>query len=155
MVEKILWVQDFLGRRMLFENVSAYLTFKHSQMEEWEFLSEISRRADCGILLDINNIYVSSKNLGFNPLTYLDHIPPARVGQIHLAGHSIQKTNHGICLIDTHDRPVPEPVWALYVEAVKRFGWIPTLIEWDASIPEFSILAAEGEKARNLMEVTS
>ena len=150
LVTRITQVQDFLGRRMLFENVSTYLTFSHSEMTEWQFLSELSKRADCGILLDVNNIYVSAQNLGFNPIHFLDGIPRERVGQIHLAGHSTQALGTGSCLIDTHDHPVRDEVWDLYREAVKRFGKISTMVEWDASIPEFPVLKAEIEKARTI-----
>jgi uncharacterized protein (UPF0276 family) len=147
-VRRISYVQETLGRRMLFENVSTYLTFQHSEMTEWEFLKELADRADCGILLDINNIYVSSQNLGFDPLKFLDGIPKDRVGQIHLAGHSVQETSQGTCLIDTHDQPVTDSVWTLYQKAVSRFGAVSTMVEWDAEIPEFSALEAELEKAR-------
>lgn len=139
-------VQDLLGRRVLLENVSSYLTFKHSEMKEWEFLSELSRRADCGILLDVNNIYVSSMNQRFDPIEYLDGIPHERVGQMHLAGHSLQ----GKYLLDTHDHPVTDAVWDLYRKAVGRLGRVSTLIEWDASIPEFSVLKAEADHATQI-----
>lgn len=148
LAERILYVQDFLGRRMLVENVSAYLNFKHSEMKEWEFLRELSIKADCGLLLDVNNIHVSAKNQGFNPHDFLDGIPPERVGQMHLAGYSIQNE----LLIDTHDHPVSNEVWTLYRAAVKRFGAIPTLIEWDASIPKFEVLEGEAIKANQIQK---
>jgi uncharacterized protein (UPF0276 family) len=144
LVERVQRVQERLGRRILLENVSSYLTFEHSEMSEWEFLGELSRRADCGLLLDVNNVYVSSVNQGFDPHVYFDAIPPERVGQMHLAGHARQ----GEVLIDTHDQPVSEPVWALYREAVRRFGPVSTLIEWDAALPEFPVLEAEAARAR-------
>lgn len=143
-------VQDFLERRLLLENVSSYLTFRQSQMPEWEFLARISEEADCGILLDVNNIYVSAVNHGFDPLDYLKAIPVERVGEMHLAGYS----NSNGFLIDTHDHPVYEPVWSLYEAAVRRFGPVPTIIEWDAQIPSFSDLKKEAQRARQIQEAT-
>jgi len=122
---RIRHVQDRLGRRILIENVSSYITYSISSMPEWVFLSAVAEEADCGILLDVNNIYVSAVNHGFSPLEYLSGVPAERVGQIHLAGHSSQ----GDLLIDTHDHPVPIPVWRLYREAVRRFGGVSTLVE--------------------------
>jgi uncharacterized protein (UPF0276 family) len=130
------------------ENVSSYLTFHASDMTEWEFLREVAQRADCGILLDINNIYVSSVNHGFDPLTYLRVMPKNRVRQFHLAGHS----NMGGHLIDTHDHPIVEPVWNLYGEAVALFGTVPTMIERDDNIPALSELVAELQIARALAD---
>jgi len=137
-------VQDRLGRRILVENVSTYLTYRQSAMPEWVFLSAVAEEADCGILLDVNNIYVSAANHGFSALDYIDGIPYERVGQIHLAGH----TDAGELLIDTHDHPVCEQVWTLYREAVRRVGRVSTLIEWDDRIPPFEDLMAEAERAR-------
>jgi uncharacterized protein (UPF0276 family) len=117
-------------------------------MTEWEFLSEIARRADCGILLDVNNVYVSAINHGFDPLEYLNGIPADRVGQIHLAGH----VEHEGLLIDTHDQPVPEPVWDLYAEATLRFGARSTMIERDANIPDFAVLEAEALRAETIQQ---
>jgi uncharacterized protein (UPF0276 family) len=148
LVKRISRVQDFLGRRMLFENVSTYLTYSHSEMTEWEFLSELAQRADCGLLLDVNNIYVSSQNLGFDPNVFLAGIPADRVGQIHLAGHSVQETPTGTCLIDTHDHPVNEAVWDLYRETNRRFAHVSTMVEWDAQIPSLEVLNQELAKAR-------
>ncbi len=139
-------VQDFLGRRILLENVSSYVTYPESEMSEWEFLREIAVRADCLILLDINNIYVSSVNHEFDPLTYLDAIPADRVWQFHLAGHR----NLGDYLIDTHDEPVIDPVWQLYTRAVQRFGRVSTMIERDDNIPPLTELLAELDHARRL-----
>ncbi len=139
-------VQDVLGRQILLENVSSYLTFHASDMSEWEFLSEVAQRADCSILLDINNIYVSSVNHGFDPLTYLDAIPKDRVRQFHLAGHS----DLGGHLIDTHDHPIVKPVWDLYSAAIARFGAVPTMIERDDNIPPLDELVAELQIAREL-----
>jgi uncharacterized protein len=149
-VERIAQVQDRLKRRLLVENVSSYLTFAHSEMEEWEFLSEVARRADCGLLLDVNNIYVSSHNHGFDPLTYLRSVPRDRVGQFHLAGYSDKGTH----LIDTHDHPVSDPVWELYREALRLFGDVPTLIEWDDQLPDFPRLAEEAARAESIREET-
>jgi uncharacterized protein (UPF0276 family) len=138
-------VQDFLGRRLLIENVSSYLTYPESDMTEWEFLREISERADCLILLDINNIYVSSVNHEFNPISYIEAVPIERVWQFHLAGHQ----NHGDYIIDTHDEPVIDPVWKLYAEAVRRFGDVSTMIERDDNIPPLSELLDELQYARS------
>jgi uncharacterized protein len=145
-VARVGQVQNALGRQILLENVSSYLTFHASEMSEWEFLREVAERADCHILLDINNIYVSSVNHGFDPLTYLNAIPKARVRQFHLAGHS----DLGGHLIDTHDHPIVEPVWSLYREAVELFGAVPTMIERDDNIPELGELVAELAVAREL-----
>jgi uncharacterized protein (UPF0276 family) len=142
-VARVLAVQDVLRRRILMENVSSYVAYQSSTLTEWEFLAEIARRADCGILLDVNNIFVSAHNHGFDALEYLRGVPVDRVGQIHLAGHS----NKGTHLLDTHDHPVPEGVWALYREAVRRFGKVSTLVEWDDHIPELEIVVAESRKA--------
>jgi len=144
LVARIDQVQNFLGAPMLFENVSSYLTFTHSEMTEWEFLSEISRRSGCGLLLDLNNVYVSSVNHGFNPLDYLNGIAVDRVGQFHLAGHSV---SHGV-LIDTHDQPISEPVWTLYRAALARFGAVSTLIERDANIPDYQTMELEIVRAQ-------
>jgi uncharacterized protein (UPF0276 family) len=137
-------VQDFLGRQILLENVSSYLSYRDSEMTEWEFLSEVARRADCAILLDVNNIYVSAVNHGFDPLEYLRGVPQERVRQFHLAGHS-DMDGH---LIDTHDHPIVAPVWELYREAVAHFGPVPTMIERDDNIPELGELVAELDVAR-------
>jgi uncharacterized protein len=137
-------VQDRLGRQILVENVSSYVGFAHSTMPEWDFLGAIAERADCGILLDVNNIYVSAVNHGFDAERYLDGIPIGRVGQIHLAGH----TDNGTHLLDTHDHPVRDEVWDLYRSAVARFGRVSTLVEWDDHIPPFDALLAEAERAR-------
>jgi uncharacterized protein (UPF0276 family) len=143
-VARIGRVQERLGRRILVENVSSYLTFTHSAMPEWAFLAEVAARADCGILLDVNNVYVSAMNHGFAPEAYLAGVPQGRVGQIHLAGHS----DHGNHLLDTHDAPVAAAVWDLYRSAVTRFGRVSTLIEWDAAIPPLADLLQEAERSR-------
>jgi uncharacterized protein (UPF0276 family) len=145
-VERVRTVQDILGRRILLENVSSYVSYRESQVSEWQFLREVAERADCLILLDVNNIYVSSVNHEFDPLDYLNAIPVDRVQQIHLAGHE----NHGDYLIDTHDHPVPDPVWELYGAAVRRFGSVSTMIERDANIPPLEELCSELDAARQL-----
>ena len=147
-VQRIRTVQDILERRILLENVSSYVTFRDSRLTEWEFLKTVAEQADCLILLDVNNIYVSSVNHVFDPHDYLNAIPVERVQQIHLAGHE----DHGDYLIDTHDHPVPDPVWDLYAAAVRRFGNISTMIERDANIPPLEELCAELSAARRLAE---
>jgi uncharacterized protein (UPF0276 family) len=145
-VERVRTAQDILGRRILLENVSSYVSYRDSQVTEWQFLREIAERADCLILLDVNNIYVSSVNHEFDPVDYLNAIPVERVQQIHLAGHE----NHGDYLIDTHDHPVPDPVWELYGAALRRFGSVSTMIERDANIPPLEELCSELDAARQL-----
>ena len=139
-------VQDFLGRRMVLENVSSYVSYSHSEMQEWEFLAALTQEADCDLLLDVNNIYVSSVNHGFDALEFLRGIPAHRVRQMHLAGH----TRQGECLIDTHDQPVPEEVWNLYATAARMFPNVSTMIERDGNIPELSELVAELDHAREI-----
>jgi uncharacterized protein (UPF0276 family) len=141
---RIAQVQDALGRRILIENVSSYLTYSDSAMSEWEFLSEIAQQADCLILLDINNIYVSSFNHGFDPVAYLNGIPRERVQQFHLAGHRNLETH----IIDTHDEPIVDPVWQLYETALRRFGPVSTMIERDDNIPPLDELVQELDRAR-------
>jgi len=125
------------------ENVSSYAEFHVSEMTEWEFLNEVVERADCGILLDVNNIYVSSQNHSFDPFTYLDSVPIERVAQIHIAGHS----KYEKYILDTHDHPVIDPVWNLYARAIELAGPTPTLLEWDDHIPSFDEVHAEALKA--------
>jgi len=139
-------VQDVLGRRLLLENVSSYVTYKQSDMTEWEFLNAVVARADCQILLDVNNIYVSSFNHGFDPLDYLNAVPVERVQQFHLAGHRNLDTH----IIDTHDEPVVDPVWDLYRAAVRRFGPVSTMIERDDNIPPLAELLGELDHARRI-----
>lgn len=149
-VARIGEVQDFLGRRIAIENVSSYLSYQHSTLSEWAFIAELAQRADCLLLLDVNNIYVSAENHGFDPLAFLDAMPGDRIQQIHLAGHS----RNGDLLIDTHDQPVPDPVWALYAEAIERFGPVATMIERDDNIPPLEALVAELERARDYTAMT-
>lgn len=139
-------VQDYLGRRILLENASTYVTFAADTMAEWEFVSAIADKADCHLLFDVNNVYVSGFNHGFDPLDYLAGVPGERIRQIHLAGHS----NNGDHIIDTHDAPVVDPVWDLYGQTIRRFGAIPTMIERDADIPPFKELVAELDHARRV-----
>jgi uncharacterized protein (UPF0276 family) len=141
-------VQEALGRRILLENVSTYFEYAQSAMPEWEFLSAVAERADCGILLDVNNIYVSAFNHGLDAIDYIDAVPVQRVHQFHLAGHS----DRGAFLHDTHDHPVADEVWDLYAAAVRRFGRVSTLIEWDDRIPPFAELSAEALHARQIFE---
>ena len=143
-VDHVRRVQDRLRRRILVENVSSYVAFRHSTMPEWEFLAGVAERADCGILLDVNNVWVSARNHGFSPEAYVDALPPARIGQFHLAGHQ----DHGTHLLDTHDHAVPAAVWGLYRHAVARFGAVSSLVEWDDDVPELDRLLAEAELAR-------
>ena len=143
-VRRIGEVQDRLKRRILIENVSSYVGFRDSEMPEWEFLAEVARRADCLILLDVNNIYVSAFNHEFEPRDYLAGVPAERVRQIHVAGHR----HCGTHIVDTHDRPVIDPVFALYGEAVRRFGPVSTMIERDADIPPLDELLAELDRVR-------
>jgi uncharacterized protein len=145
-VERVERVQERLGRRILLENVSSYLSYRSSTMPEWEFLSEVARRADCGILLDINNIYVSAHNHGFDARDYLDGVPGDRIGQLHLAGHS----ELGELLLDTHDHAVPQGVWELYRQFLERFGPRSTLVEWDEHVPEWDELMAQSRRAKEI-----
>jgi uncharacterized protein (UPF0276 family) len=143
-VDRVRRVQDRLGRRIALENPSTYVAFRHSVMSEWEFLAEVAAEADCGLLLDVNNVYVSACNLGFSPEHYIDAIPAERVAQMHLAGF----TDMGSYLFDTHSAPVDPAVWQLYRRAVARCGAGATLVEWDADIPTFERLHGEAARAR-------
>jgi uncharacterized protein (UPF0276 family) len=145
--DRIQQVQEFLGRRLLIENLSPYLQFAGNDLSEWQFLAELARRADCDLLLDVNNVYVNAANHGFDPLDYLAALPLERVKEIHLAGYEQQ----GSFLIDTHGRPVQPGVWALYRQALERFGPVPTLIEWDTDIPSFDQLLNEAHKAEQCL----
>ncbi len=141
-------VQDVIERRIAIENVSSYMTYRCSTMTEWQFLAAVAAEADCAILLDINNVFVSAFNHGFSAEEYIDSIPPERVAQFHLAGHS----DRGAYLLDSHDAPICEEVWKLYRRAVLRFGSVSTLIEWDDKIPKFEALAAAANRARRIYE---
>jgi uncharacterized protein len=142
-VRRVEAVQERLGRRILLENPSSYMRFRDADMEEHEFLAELACRADCGILLDVNNVFVSAHNHGFDPRAYLAAMPAERVGQIHLAGH----TEEGALLIDTHDGYVRPEVWQLYAETIQRLGARSTMIEWDAQVPGFQELERELDRA--------
>lgn len=142
-VRRVEAVQERLGRRILLENPSSYLRFRDADMEEHEFLAELARRADCGILLDVNNVFVSAHNHGFDPHAYIAALPAERVGQIHLAGH----TEEGELLIDTHDGHVRPEVWQLYADTIQLMGARATMIEWDAQVPAFDVLQRELEHA--------
>ena len=142
--ERLLQVQDFLGRPLLVENPSSYMTFVESDISEWEFLSSLTARTDCLLLLDVNNVYVSAKNHGFEPTDYIESLPVGAVREIHLAGYEEQQGY----LFDTHGQQVHPPVWDLYRHALKRLGPVPTLIEWDTDVPEFEVLAGEARLAQ-------
>ena len=148
----ILQVQEILGRQMLLENPSNYLAFSESTIDEVEFLSLITKRTGCGLLLDVNNVFISATNQNTDPLSYIDNFPLSLVGEIHLAGHDHDNDETGApLLIDSHGREVAEPVWALYEHTIKRGGPKPTLIEWDSNIPEWPILAAEAMRVVPLL----
>ncbi|MEE9327192.1 MAG: DUF692 domain-containing protein [Cocleimonas sp.] len=144
--ERIRRVQDYLGRQLLIENLSSYVSYNESEISEWEFLNEIARRADCHVLLDINNIFVSAHNHHFEPTDYINGIDIDRVMQFHLAGHSY----NGSMIIDTHDHDVCDPVWDLYAKALQRFGAVSTMIERDDNIPEFNQLHDELKTAKKI-----
>ncbi len=146
--QKIRAASEFLEVPICVENVSSYAEFHASEMTEWEFLAEVVEQADCGILLDVNNIYVSSKNHNFDPYDYLNHVPPERVGQIHIAGHS----KYEKYILDTHDHPVLDPVWKMYEHATRRCGVTNTLLEWDAHIPSFEEVHGEALKANRFIK---
>ena len=146
--ERVSQVQDYMGRRMLLENVSSYVSYSDSQMSEWEFLSAVAERADCLILLDINNIYVSAFNHKFDANLYLNAVPAERVYQIHLAGHAHEND----LIIDTHDHPIADPVFELYATAVQRFGRVSTMVERDDNIPPLAELLAELDQVRHIAE---
>jgi len=143
-VDRVAQVQDALRRPFLLENITAYLRFVGDDVPEAEFLNELTRRTGSGLLLDVNNVYVNSENLGFDPIAFIEAIRPESVGQIHLAGH----TRHSDFILDSHEGPIPEAVWALYRRAVARFGRVSTLVEWDENVPSLSIVRAEAERAR-------
>ena len=141
-------MQNYLDRRILVENPSTYVTFCHSTIPEWEFMAAVAARTGCGILCDVNNIYVSAKNHGWDASAYIAKLPPAAIGEIHLAGHAVRQLADGRTLrIDDHGSAVIPQVWALYQEALARFGQVPTLIEWDNNIPPLEMLLAEARRA--------
>jgi uncharacterized protein (UPF0276 family) len=140
-------VQDFLGAPLVLENPSTYVEFAEASMREWEFLGRLAEDADCALLLDVNNVYVSAKNHGFDPLTYLEAVPFDRVVQFHVAGH----TDHGTHVIDSHIGPVLDPVWRLLATAHERAHGASVLLEWDAEIPSFEVTHAEALRAREFI----
>ncbi|TKT70811.1 DUF692 domain-containing protein [Afipia massiliensis] len=151
-VEHVDLVQSTLGRRMLLENPSAYLVFAESVIPETEFLDTVARRTDCGLLLDVNNVFVSARNHSTDPLAYLAQFPLHRVGEIHLGGHDEQADEHGDpLLIDAHGTPIAEPVWRLYEYVIEKIGPLPTLIEWDNEVPEWHVLAAEAQRVNAIL----
>jgi uncharacterized protein (UPF0276 family) len=152
--KRIVQVQEYLGRPILIENLSSYLEYSHTTIAEWEFISELARRADCGILLDVNNVYVSACNHGFDAQHYLASVPVDGVMEIHLAGFTVNRFEGGEILIDTHNRPIAEEVWRLYEYAVERFGRNPTLIEWDTALPALQVLVDEAGRADRVLEAT-
>ena len=146
-------VQAHLKRRLLIENPSTYLQFRHSTIPEWEFLAQVARRTGCGILCDVNNVYVSACNHGWDASAYLAALPTAAVGEIHLAGHAVRRLDGGRTLrIDDHGSRVAPEVWALYAEALARFGPVPTLIEWDTDVPPLEVLMDEAACAETMIE---
>ena len=147
-IERVRTIQDFLERPIALENASTYLEFSVSNWEESQFMRTMAEEADCGILLDVNNVYVSSFNHGFDPKKYIDHIPQHRVVQMHLAGH----TNKGTHILDTHSDYVIDTVWELYRYAYRKLGGVATLLEWDANIPDFDVVHGEALKARKFRE---
>lgn len=146
-------VQEVLGRRMLLENPSSYLVFEGAEMAEVEFLREVARRTGCGLLLDVNNVFVSATNLNFNAADYLADFPVELVGEVHLGGHFADADDHGApLLIDNHGAAVVDPVWQLYADVIGRAGPLPTLIEWDNDVPDWPVLAAEAARAARILE---
>ena len=143
--------QEQLDRRILIENPSSYLRFRHSPIPEAEFLAEVARRTGCGLLVDVNNIFVSGRNLGFDPVAYLDALPPSVVEEIHLAGHAVNDAEGAPIFIDDHGSRVADPVWTLYAHALDRFGPVPTLVEWDTNLPALDVLIAEAAHADGLL----
>jgi uncharacterized protein (UPF0276 family) len=154
MCERVDQVQEFLGRQILIENVSSYVQYSASTIAEWDFLAELASRSGCGILLDVNNVYVNACNHGFDAATFVDAMPFEHVGEIHLAGFTVNKFDDGELLVDTHSRPVSDAVWRLYELAVRRMGSLPTLIEWDSELPPLGVLCGEAQKAQQIMERT-
>jgi uncharacterized protein (UPF0276 family) len=152
MIARVEQVQDALGRAILLENVSSYVEFADSIIPEWEFLVALARASGCGILLDVNNVYVSARNHGFDARHYLDAIPAELVGEIHLAGHSVDTYDGCRILVDTHGAPVADEVWTLFEHALRRIGPVPTLVEWDTELPELPVLLAEARLAQRRLE---
>jgi uncharacterized protein (UPF0276 family) len=152
LVSRVTQFQDTLGRQVLLENVSSYLEFTTSEMSEAEFLVALARESGCGLLLDVNNVYVNARNHRFDARTFVARIPPDLVGEIHLAGHSVNRFPGGEILVDTHSTHVSAAVWELYEFALERCGAVPTLIEWDTNIPTLDVLVAEARAADGRLE---
>lgn len=150
--QRVAQAQDYLGRQILIENPSSYLSYRHSTIPEWEFFAEIPRRTGCALLLDVNNIHVSAHNHGFDTDDYLAALAGSDIREIHLAGFAVKRHDDGVILIDDHGAPVAEAVWTLYAEALRRFGALPTLIEWDSHIPPLATLLEEAASAETLLE---
>ncbi|MEO1536543.1 MAG: DUF692 domain-containing protein [Pseudomonadota bacterium] len=149
-------VQEALGRQMLLENPSSYLAFDESTLSETDFLREIAKRTGCGLLLDVNNVFVSATNLGTDPISYIDAFPLELVGEIHLAGHDTDADDHGRpLLIDSHNREIADPVWTLYAYVIGKAGPRPSLIEWDSDLPEWRVLEAEASRASDVLETAT
>ena len=145
-------VQEVVGRRMLLENPSTYLAFAETEMSEIDFLTEITRRTGCGLLLDVNNVFVSATNQKTDPISYINAFPLDDVGEIHLGGHDEDEDDHGApLLIDSHGREVVDPVWALYRHTIQTGGPRPTLIEWDTDVPDWPVLSAEADRAHTVL----
>jgi uncharacterized protein len=147
-------VQTTLGRRVLIENPSGYLRFTASTIPEAEFLAALVLRTGCGLLCDVNNVYVTTQNLGLDPVAYLAALPPGAVDEIHLAGHSVNDADGQLLLIDDHGSPVSPAVWALYEHALRRFGAVPTLVEWDTEVPTLEVLLQEARRAEARLQAT-
>jgi uncharacterized protein len=147
-------VQTTLGRRVLIENPSGYLRFTASTIPEAEFLAALVLRTGCGLLCDVNNVYVTTQNLGLDPVAYLAALPPDAVDEIHLAGHSVNDADGQLLLIDDHGSPVSPAVWALYEDALRRFGAVPTLVEWDTEVPTLEVLLQEARRAEARLQAT-
>ena len=155
MVTQVAQVQDYLDKQILIENVSSYLQYDCSTIPEWEFITELASQSGCGILLDVNNIYVNSKNHSFNPDEFINAIPVELVQEIHLAGHTVKQFEDSEILIDTHNKCVTNDVWSLYESTARRFNQVPVLIEWDSDIPELGVLLGEANKAEQILQSTA
>jgi len=153
MIDQVIRVQDYLGRQILIENVSSYLQFDCSTIPEWEFISVLANQSGCGILLDVNNIYVNACNHGFDATQFVNAIPKEYVKEIHLAGHTVKQFEDSHILIDTHNKRVTEDVWSLYRNAYQRFGEVPALIEWDTDIPALDVLLNEASKIDDILQI--
>jgi hypothetical protein len=151
--QRVSAVQNLLGRQILIENPTSYLEFRCSEIREPDFLAAIALETGCGLLLDINNVFVNAMNHGFDPLAYLQRIPRRYVREMHLAGHSLCQSDGQSLRIDTHNTTVCAEVWTLYTAAIERFGRVPTLIEWDSDIPSLDVLLGEARKANDILEV--